>query len=183
MGSAAGPSDEVVVRRTDPEGERGARAEVMRQSWEVAYRNIFTGTEIGRIFDGSLRLAGDWTARRTAAAETLVAVRGERLVGLAGLGILEPGVGEVAAFYVHPEHQRRGVGLRLWQEALRTLCAHRCTRLEVWTLARAEALHFYEARGCAAVADGMLRVGDHAEPVIGYGLELPSPHPTEDGDR
>ena len=184
VGSAARPSDEVVVRQTDPEGERGVRAEVMRQSWEVAYHGIFSRAEIGSIFDGSLRLAGDWTVRRTAAAETLVAVLRDRVIGVAGLGLMEPGVGEVAALYVLPEHQGLGVGLRLWQEALRSLRARACTRLEVWTLARADARHFYEARGCAAVADGILRVGDHAEPVVGYGLALLPSRPRADaGDR
>ncbi len=177
-------SGEVVVRPSRPDADRLERAELVRRTWEVAYREIFSEAEIAGVFDGSLRLSGGWTERRTAPAGYLVAVRQDRLVGVAGLGLLEPGVGELAAFYVLPDEQGRGVGLRLWDAALTELRARSCERVEVWTLARAGARHFYEARGCRHLGEGVLELGGHAEPVLGYGLTLrPSAEPPREGDR
>lgn len=44
--------------------------------------------------------------------------------------------------------------------------------MEVWTLARAKARHFYEARGAVAVRQGAFVVADHREPAVGYVLDL-----------
>ncbi len=163
---------QVSIRPSHSEDERAARGELVRQTWEIAYREIFSRAEIRRVFEGSLRLAGDWTARRTAPGTTLVAEDQGRLVGVAGLGFLEPGVGELAALYVLPGHQGKGIGLQLWEAALAELRAMGCATMEVWTLARAEARSFYEARGCLLMRQGVLRLGAHAESVLGYRLDL-----------
>lgn len=185
----------LVIRPTDPEGDRAARAEVVRRGWEVAYRDIFSRAEIQGVFDGSLSLHGDWTARRTTSVGTLVAELEGQVIGIAGLGLMEPGVGELGALYVLPDQQGHGVGRRLWEAAVTALRQRGCTEMEVWTLARAAAWHFYEARGCARMRGGLLRVGEHAEPVIGYRLWLDavatgtqqtgfeSPRPAGEGDR
>ncbi|GAC1342276.1 MAG: hypothetical protein NVSMB29_13800 [Candidatus Dormibacteria bacterium] len=166
---------QVVIRPTSPEGDREARAEVVRRSWEVAYRDIFSRAEIGRVFDGSLSLAGDWTKRRSAPAGTLVAELAGEVVGVSNLALLEPGVGELAALYVLPQHQGHGVGSRLWDATLAALGARGCTRMEVWTLTRADAWRFYAARGCTRLGDSVLWVGEHSEPVAGYELRLRAP--------
>ncbi len=44
--------------------------------------------------------------------------------------------------------------------------------MEVWTLARAGARRFYEARGCAAFAEGSFVVAGHREPAVGYALDI-----------
>lgn len=164
---------DVAIGWTDGPDEREARVDVIHSAWRAAYAHIFSRAEIDGIFDGTLDGEGSWVPARHAPAGTLAARRGERLVGLASLGILRGGDGELAAFYVRPEEQGRGVGTALWQRTLAELGARGCRRMEVWTLSRAAARRFYESRGCRAFATGSFTVAGHREPAVGYSLELP----------
>lgn len=152
--------------------EREARVEVVRAAWLSAYSHIFTRSQIEGIFDGSLEGQGSWVAARQVPAGTLAARRGGRIIGLAGLGLLRSDAGELAALYVLPDQQGQGVGTALWQRSLAELRARQCRRMEVWTLARSSARRFYEARGCAAFADGSFVVAGHQEPAVGYTLDI-----------
>jgi GNAT superfamily N-acetyltransferase len=162
----------VSVGWTESESEREARVDVIRAAWRSAYSHIFTRAEIDGIFDGDLEGEGSWVAARLAPAGTLGARRDGRLIGLASLGLLRSGDAELAAFYVRPEDQGRGVGLGLWGRALDEFRVRGCTRMEVWTLARAGARHFYEARGCVAFGSGTFTAAGHVEPAVGYALDL-----------
>lgn len=152
--------------------EREARVEVVRAAWLSAYAHIFTRPEIEGIFDGSLEGQGSWVAARQASAGSLAARRGGRIVGLAGLGLLRNGDGELAAFYVLPEQQGQGIGMALWERSLTELRSRLCRRMEVWTLARSSARRFYEARGCVAFAEGSFVLPGHREPAVGYALDI-----------
>ncbi len=152
--------------------EREERVELVRAAWRSAYAHIFSRAEIDGVFDGTLEGQGSWVATRLAPAGTLAARRGGRIIGLAGLGLLRSGDGELAAFYVAPEQQGRGIGSALWERSLAELRLRHCRRLEVWTLARAAARRFYEARGCVAFGDGSFTVGGHREAAVGYALDI-----------
>jgi GNAT superfamily N-acetyltransferase len=152
--------------------EREQRVEVVRDAWISAYAHIFTRAEINGIFDGGLTGEGSWVPARLAPAGTLAARRGARIVGVADLGLLRNGDGELAALYVRPEHQRQGVGTVLWERSVAELRARGCQRMVVWTLARAEAKHFYEARGAVAATEGAFVVAGHREPAVGYVLDV-----------
>jgi GNAT superfamily N-acetyltransferase len=163
---------EVAISWSEGVAEREARVEVVRAAWRSAYAEIFTRAEIDGIFDGSLEGQGSWVAARLAPAGTLAARRQGRIIGLADLGLLQGGGGELAAFYVVPEHQGRGVGTALWERSVAELRQCGCLRMEVWTLERASARRYYEARGCVAFADGSFMVADHREPAVGYTLDI-----------
>ncbi len=163
---------EVAIGWSEAVGEREERVEVVRAAWRSAYAHIFSRAEIDGIFDGTLEGQGSWVEARAAPAGTLAARRGGRIIGLAGLGLLRGGDGELAAFYVSPDHQGRGVGSALWERSLAELRLRSCPRMEVWTLARAGARRFYEARGCLAFAEGSFVVAGHREPAIGYALDI-----------
>jgi GNAT superfamily N-acetyltransferase len=164
---------EVVIGWSEGPEERDARVEIIRAAWRSAYARIFTRTEIDAIFDGGIEGEGSWVANRLASAGTLAARRGSKLIGLASLGLLRGGDGELAAFYVHPAEQGRGVGMALWERSLAELALRGCRRMEVWTLARADAARrFYEARGCVAFAEGSFVAAGHREVAVGYALEL-----------
>jgi ribosomal protein S18 acetylase RimI-like enzyme len=113
-------------------------------------------------------------AARESAVGTLAARRGDRLVGLASLGLLAGGGAELAALYVAPAEQGRGIGMALWERSVAEFRKLNCVRMEVWTLARAPACHFYEARGCSAAGHGSFAVAGHREPAVGYALDLSS---------
>jgi GNAT superfamily N-acetyltransferase len=163
---------EVSIGWSEGAAEREARVEVIRSAWRSAYAHIFTRAEIDGIFDGTVEGQGSWVAARLAPCGTLAARRGGRVVGLASLGLLQSGDAELAAFYVRPEEQGRGVGLALWQRSVEEFVARRCPRMEVWTLVRAGACRFYEARGCVASGDGSFTVAGHREPAVGYALDI-----------
>ena len=163
---------DVAIGWSESVGERGQRVEVVRSAWRSAYAHIFSRAEIDGIFDGTLEGHGSWLNARLAPAGTLAARRGGRIVGLAGLGLLRSGDGELAAFYVLPDEQRRGIGMALWDRSLAELRGRNCPRLEVWTLAKAAARRFYEARGCVAFGDGSFEVAGHREPAVGYALDI-----------
>jgi GNAT superfamily N-acetyltransferase len=163
----------VSIGWTEAASEREERVDVIRSAWRSAYAHIFSRAEIDGIFDGDLEGEGSWVAARLAPAGTLGARRQGRLIGLASLGLLRSGDAELAAFYVRPEEQGRGVGLALWSRAIDEFLGRGCTRMEVWTLARAGACRFYEARGCVAFGEGTFSAARHVEPAVGYALELP----------
>ena len=152
--------------------EREQRVAVVRDAWISAYAHIFTRAEIEGIFDGALEAQGSWVSARLAPAGTLAARLDGRLVGVADLGMLRSGDGELAGFYVRPEHQGRGIGTALWERAVAELSGRGCRRMEVWTLARAPARHFYEARGAVAEGQGAFFVAGHREPAVGYVLDI-----------
>lgn len=166
---------DVALGWSEGTAEREARVEVIRSAWRSAYSHIFSRTEIEGIFDGTLEGHGSWVGERLAPAGTLAARRRGRLIGLASLGLLRSGDAELAAFYVVPEQQGRGVGLLLWDRSLEELRGRGSRRMEVWTLARAAARRFYEARGCVAFAEGGFTVAGHREPAIGYALDISLP--------
>jgi GNAT superfamily N-acetyltransferase len=165
---------DVRIGRSDGPSEREARVDLIRSAWHGAYGHIFSAAEIDGVFDGRLRGEGTWVATRAASLGTLAARRDGALIGLAGLGLLRNGDAELAALYVHPDHQGQGIGLLLWRHALVELAARGCTRMEVWTLAGGAARRFYEARGCAEFAQGGFEVAGHRVPAVGYELVIPS---------
>jgi len=161
----------ILIRPTD-DRDHDARVDVIRRAWLDAYRPIFGEAVIRQLFDGTLSMHGDWTDRRSEPLETLVAETDGALVGLLGLATLEAGVGEVAALYVVPECQGRGIGTQLWSTAVATLRLHGCHSLEVWALAKAPARRFYESRAGSVAATGSLTVGSRCEPCVGYKLAI-----------
>ncbi len=156
--------------------ESAACRELRRRTWHVAYAAIYTPDEIDGMFDGRLPFTGDWIGQRREPVGTLVAVAGATIVGLASLVVHRDegeGDGEVAAFYVLPAWQGRGIGLALWDAALAALRDRGCARMQVWTLARnLPARRFYERRGGVADGEGISYIGDHGEPEVRYRIGL-----------
>ena len=166
------PAPTTAIRWTEPEADRKARVEVIRRAWHDAYAALFEAEEIEAIFNGEIEMRGTWTKRRSQSAGVLVADAAGEVVGIASLGILEPGVGEVAALYVLPERQGKGVGVQLWEASLSVFRHRAMHHVEVWTLAAAAARKFYEARGCELVGEGEFAVADHVLPAVGYAKAL-----------
>ena len=162
----------VEIGWTEDDSEHDARVHVIRTAWHAAYRHIFTRREIDGVFDGDLEGVGSWVTGRKSAVGNLAARRAGELIGLASLGLRGASTGELAALYVVPQEQGRGVGTLLWNRSVAELTKWGCDVIEVWTLARAEAWRFYEARGCRRIAEGTFDLPGHREAAIGYALTL-----------
>jgi len=140
---------EVAIGWSEAVGEREQRVETVRAAWRSAYAHIFSRAEIDGIFDGTLEAQGSWVEARVAPAGTLAARRGGRIIGLAGLGLLRGGDGELAAFYVTPDHQGRGLGIWL----MRCVLAHpQLKDLRRWLLASTSARGLYARLGFTPLA-------------------------------
>ena len=174
-------SSEVSIGWTESAAEREDRVDVIRSAWAGGYAHIFTPSEIDGIFEGTLDGEGSWVSARARSAGTLGARRSGRLVALASLGLLHGGDAELAALYVRPDEQGRGLGTALWHRAIAEFRAAGCPRMQVWTLARSGARAFYEARGCRPFDEGTFTIGAHVEAVIGYTLDLALPSGSCDG--
>jgi GNAT superfamily N-acetyltransferase len=163
--------DAISVRLTT-ERDHDARAEIVHQAWEHGYAGIFSAAEIAGVFAGRLQMDGDWTHRRARPVATHVAETDGEVVGMVSTGMLVEGDAELAALYVLPEHQGKGVGLRLWEASVTHLRTLGLSRMEIWAMACAAATQFYEARGCRRFGAGNFWIADHTEPAIGYEFAL-----------
>lgn len=158
--------------RWSEEGDRPAIAEINCKAFEHAYSGIFGREETERMFSSQMPRWSSWLKGRAETLGTLVAEFGDEPVGIAGLVLLKDGDGELAALYVLPEHQGRGMGQALWEASVAEFKGRGCAGMRVWVLAGADAAHFYEWRGCDLVEDGEFRLGDRAEGALGYRLIL-----------
>lgn len=162
-------------------GERAAHGELMRRAWHRAYGQIFDRALIDDVFDGRVAMQGSWVDDRGALLGTLVADAAGTTVGVATLVALHGGEAELAALYVLPDWQRRGVGSALWDAAVAELRRRGVRRMRVWALRRAAACRFYEARGCVETARGGVRLGLRVEAAVGYTLDIDPRHPPDGG--
>lgn len=159
------------------EADKPALREINRSSFEHAYSRIFEPRELEGLFSDRLQQSSTWTGARRGLFGVLVAEidpgnAGRKLVGFASLARWGDNDGELAAFYVLPDYQGRGVGMALWGAATGALKDAGFRGMQVWCMARAEVAGFYERRGCREIGGGTYRVGEHAERTIGYRIEL-----------
>jgi ribosomal protein S18 acetylase RimI-like enzyme len=130
-----------------------AVARVQRETWRIAYRDVFPPERLAEDFIDvdrwrrNLETPPDgWT--------TLVA--GDPVVGFACVGPSrdEDRVGELYAIYVHPERWREGVGRALIERAEEHLAAD-YDQATLWVLAaNPRARRFYERAGWRADGAG-----------------------------
>ncbi|WP_427889426.1 N-acetyltransferase family protein [Kribbella sp. GL6] len=88
-----------------------------------------------------------------------VAVRGDRVIGYAGVGPerdpgAPPRTGELYALFVHPDHWGTGAGRALTDAACADLRAADCATVQLWVLeANTRARTFYTRYGFSETAD------------------------------
>lgn len=149
-----------------------AMRQVNRLAWERAYQHIYTRDEIQGLFEDELDQHGTWVDRRLERISTLVAEINGEIVGFCGVALLREGDGEIVTLYIHPAHQGKGIGTGLWHAGLGALRDAGAQKAWVWVLAQAEAVPFYEHKGCVLTETGTYTIGDHEEKTHGYTLAL-----------
>jgi GNAT superfamily N-acetyltransferase len=158
--------------RWDKEEDRPALQQVNRRAFEAAYSHSFAPNEIEGLFSQRLPPSSTGRDNREGLLGVLVAeVEGE-VVGFATLVRLKDGDGELQAFYVLPEYQGQGVGSTLWERGLEVLRREGFAGMQIWVLADADAVAFYQRRGCAKVGEGTFAIGDHSERTLRYRIPL-----------
>lgn len=159
----------ITIRRGCDE-DRPIELLIARAAWEAAYSHIFSAREIHDLFSGALQQSASWSADQAGRFGSVIADLDGTAVGTAWLGLLRNGEGEVASLYVHPKHQKRGIGRALWNAAVADLRRRACSGLRVWAIDRSNAGDFYRHLGCTAVGHGSFRVGPHTEATTCYRL-------------
>ncbi len=138
----------------------GAVRKVARQTWADTYEGVIP-EDVQQRFLGHAYSEGS-LVRRMEAGVFLVAVEDGEVVGFADLSPApaEPGAVELAAIYVLPGFQGRGVGTRLLQTALGRLPSTKKVRAEA-ERENLAARRFYEARGFAETSRRTQRAFGH----------------------
>lgn len=99
-------------------GDRPVIAEINRKAFEHAYSGIFgTRRDRGNVLEPTAAVVQLARRSRGDFRDAGCGAR-RRAGGIAGLFLLKDGNGELAALYVLPEHQGRGVGLALWEASV-----------------------------------------------------------------
>lgn len=154
--------------------DHGPLQEIGRAAWHKAYAHIYTPQQIDDVFEGRIRQRASWIVRRQIRLNNHVAELDGRVCGFIGLALLDdPEEGEVTSLYVLPDFQAQGLGSALWHYGLGILHKnHQRRHVYVWTLARAEAVGFYERLGCTEVERGQYSLADRHEEAIGFRISL-----------
>jgi GNAT superfamily N-acetyltransferase len=130
-----------------------AIARVHVDSWRATYRGLLPDEVLAEL--DVPRRTREWRERlREGSLPTLVAERGEEVVGFCTLALPardagEPDtVAEIPALYVHPRHVRAGIGSRLLEAAFAEMRARGFREAMLWMLAGNEgATRFYARTG------------------------------------
>lgn len=155
----------VRIRDAKLPAENEARERVSTEAQRQAYKDIFTPAELERFARGDI--VPSWELGNIRYA--FVAEVGNEIIGVADLTDLRDGWMLVEPMYVLPDHQRSGVGTRLWKQCLKGAAYRKAFGLRVWALEKNQlANNFYIKQGCKPRYTGQLCVGEHCEPAIGY---------------
>ncbi|MGK5678654.1 N-acetyltransferase family protein [Actinoplanes sp. URMC 104] len=130
-------------------------AEIHVRTWQVGYAGIVPGDYLAGL-DVDEFVARRRTRPLPEGAQTLVAEEDGRVVGFVSFGPYrredgpDPGMGELYAIYLHPDHWGRGTGRRLIDAARGGLAAAGFPDMRLWVLTgNTRARRFYERAGLA----------------------------------
>ena len=161
-----------IIRPRIPE-DRAACLAINIAGWQTAYADIFTPEEIAGAFDRTIPITSSSGEGRGELLDVFVAEWDDKVVGFITISQRNDGSGEVGSLYVHPDHQRQGVGRSLWMAVIDFLRGQNIETVTVWTLERGGAVEFYERLGCTRFTVDTITIGDHEERTIG--LKMPAP--------
>lgn len=138
---------------------------VARTAWEHTYRDIVPAEERARFVEEAY--SHDSLTRRTALGVLLVAESGGKVVGFSNFAPVadEPGDVELAAIYVLPGAQGRGVGTRLLEDGIERFAG--ASRVVLYVVRdNLAARRFYEGHGFRAAGEHVWRLPDRGIPEL-----------------
>ncbi|WP_255192126.1 GNAT family N-acetyltransferase [Natronobeatus ordinarius] len=157
--------------RPATEADREAIREVARAAWHDAYDDLEAVTIDETVeewyADDALERAIDKPG-----TAVLVAERDGEVVGFTH-GVVSEEEGDVLRMYVHPDHQRQGVGAALHERLREDLADFNMRRMRAMDLASNEASReFYEGLGFERTDEAEVELGGEEYTEAVYTLEL-----------
>jgi GNAT superfamily N-acetyltransferase len=151
--------------------DRESIREIARDTWHDTYDEL-SGDAIDETID-------DWYADEeleralsTAGTAVLIAEAEGEVVGFTH-GVVQEDEGDVLRMYVHPDHQREGVGTALHERLRDDLEDFNMERMRAIDLASNDGGRaFYEDLGFEQSGDGEVEIGDEQRKEVVYTLEL-----------
>jgi len=139
--------------------------------WLSGHRQLFSNAEIEEIQSAFPRSILEFSWLVPATGVIFVALLGPDPVGAINLRP-EPGDGQhalVEPMSVVDEHQRQGIGTKLWEFAEQFSRQRGDRGMQVWAMdGNQKAMDFYPKMGCRAVTSGWVRLLKHVEPATGF---------------
>jgi ribosomal protein S18 acetylase RimI-like enzyme len=155
----------VIIRDATEADARGV-AEVVVNSWRVAYKGIIADEGLASLsvderetswrerLRGTEPLAADWTTVVCEAAGKVIGFATYRPCGDEDKE--RASVGELVAIYVLPDHWGRGIGKQMLDEVMGRFNAQAVSHVTLWVIeSNARARRFYELAGFRA--DGLAK--------------------------
>jgi ribosomal protein S18 acetylase RimI-like enzyme len=151
--------------------DRESIRKVARDTWHDTYDDL-SSDAIDETID-------DWYADEeleraldTAGTAVLVAEDGGEVVGFTH-GVVQEDEGDVLRMYVHPDHQREGVGTALHERLRNDLEDFNMERMRAIDLASNDGGQaFYERLGFEQTGEGEVEIGGEERREVVYTLEL-----------
>ncbi|GAB7019233.1 N-acetyltransferase family protein [Halostagnicola bangensis] len=157
--------------RPATEADRGAIRIVARETWHDTYDDLQSETIDETVAEWYSDEALERALSRPGTA-FLVAVVDDDLVGFTH-GVVEGDEGDILRLYVHPDHQRDGVGTALHERLRANLEDFNMNRMRAMDLAGNEgAQAFYESQGFEQTGEGEVEIGGEKRREVVYTLEL-----------
>ena len=149
--------------------DAGGIAHVARVTWDATYKQSIAAHNRRQFLDRAYSLEA---VRATIAREPdwfYVAAYGQKVVGFAQYLRRFDGDGELARIYVHPDHQRRGIGRAFLRSGLATLSAAGIGQCYVSVeMDNSPARAFYERFGFRLLREYGHFLGDQIIRLVAY---------------
>ena len=151
-------------------------AQVHIGSWRSTYRGLIPQSYL----DGLDEVArGErWIeilGRGNPLESTRVALEENRIIGFTSIGPIRepqwPFEGELYALYLDDSHQKRGIGKRLFDEALDAMKKRGFRSMVVWVLRENPTCGFYEKMGGRYLGDKIEAIGGEEVVEVAYGWD------------
>jgi len=154
--------------------DAAAIAKVHVDTWRSAYRGLLPQAVFDRLDYG--RREAQWretlASGRDESCSTWVAVASGEIVAFASAGPasapLEDERGEVYAIYVRAEHQRHGIGVKLFRAVLSDLRGFALEPVVLWVIRGNPACSFYESLGGRQDGEREQTMAGTQVPIIAY---------------
>ncbi|AGB14847.1 sortase-like acyltransferase [Halovivax ruber XH-70] len=151
--------------------DREAIREVARDTWHDTYDELDSATideTIAEWYDDESFSA----ALEKPGTAVLVAESDGEIVGFTH-GVVSEDEGDVLRMYVHPDHQREGIGTALHERLRSSLEDFHMNRMRAIDLASNEGgRRFYERLGFEESGEGEVEIGGETRTEVVYTLEL-----------